>query len=154
MKCQVTKAEGNYIEILCPANKFTAGQFVEVEDAATGTSQQNKLFHKLITLWQTSGCCSYTGNLKEVKDYIKRDYGEGFEYYIYADDACRLVKVKDFYDVPKSIRDDHDRINGKLLSWADYTKVQRKNCISNVIAVMIESGVNSKEFDEICKELI
>ncbi len=160
MKCQIIEADINHIKLLCPANKtgygakFTVGQFVNIEDATTGSSEQNRLFHKLITLWQTSGCCPYAGCVDEVKKQIKRDYGEGFESYAYINDNYTWGISENYHDIPADVRRHPERITGKLKSWSDYTKKQRQGCISNVISMMIETGVNGKEFDEICKELV
>jgi hypothetical protein len=153
MKAQVIKLEGNYITLLGETNTLKEGQKVFIEDAAIGTNPQNRLFHKLITLWQTSGCSSYTGTLKEVKDQLKRDYGQGFECYYYADDSYKLVQVKTYNEIPKYIRHEEDRIRGRLKSWADYTKTQRMDLIQNLIDLMMQSGVNGKEFDSLCGEV-
>jgi hypothetical protein len=40
-------------------------------------------------------------------------------------------------------------IAGKLKSWADYTKKERRETIDRLVSAMIQSGVNSKRFDEI-----
>jgi len=58
-----------------------------------------------------------------------------------------LHKVKSLEQVPEGIPKSH--IMGKLKSWADYTKKERRQAIDKLIAEMIQVGVNTKKFYEI-----
>ena len=153
MKAKIINTSANELTILCPSHKYEIGQDVIIEDATKGSNNQNRLFHELINIWISSGCSSYEGDLQQVKDYIKRDMGCGFESYIYADDNAKIIKTKGFNSIPEHIRTDYTRCLGKLKSWSNYTKRQRMNCISNLIDNMCNSGVNSREFDDILKEV-
>ena len=152
MKAKITAISNNELTLLCPANSFTAGQEVTIEDTTKGSNNQNRFFHELVKIWVSSGCSSYTGGVLEVREFVKRDIGEGFDAYFYTADDLQAVKVKRFEDIPEHIQKDKRRIMGKLKSWGAYTKKQRMNCIQKLIDNMIESGVNSKEFESILME--
>jgi len=91
------------------------------------TEQQNNFFHKLLQLFIQSGMAS-TDNYDALKKYIKERYGVAptEEYVFGKKEEC-------------------------LKSWRDYTKEERKQTISGLIALMMELGVQTKnpEFDSI-----
>ena len=150
MKAKITSVSDNTIVLLCSSHPFKEGDNVIIEDATKGSNNQNRLFHELINIWISSGCSSYEGDLKKVKDFVKRDLGQGFESYIYAYQGL-IVQVKTEDAIPDWVPKGGKL--GKLKSWADYTKKQRKDCISNLIDNMVSSGVNSQKFEDICEEL-
>lgn len=127
----------------------------EIEDATIGSNAQNKAFHALLLEYHKSGLHSYSGNFKIFKDEIKKYLGVGFESYVYAtiqNSKPRIKKADKYEDIPEYIRKDPDLKNmimGKLKSWSDYTKKQRRETMDRLISEMRQSGVNSKKFEEI-----
>ena len=128
------------------------GQKYNLEPADEGTGKQNRLFHPLIMEWYISGCHSYGQcDYEKVRRYIKRDYGAGFESYVYA--TPEGIKVAHAYiEIPEDYRNPQYAI-GRLKSWAAYTKKERKETIDRVISAMIRSGVQTKKFYEIMEGL-
>ena len=123
------------------------GRKYSLEDVAEGSLAQGKAFHALIQEYWKSGAHSYQcDTFDRFRDLIKRDIGAGFESYVYADETG-LHKVKTLAEIPESVPLTHKM--GKLKSWADYTKKERREAIDRVIAEMIQAGVNSKKFHEI-----
>lgn len=133
------------------------GRTYSIEEAEKGTNNQNSAFHALCTEYYKSGLHSYSNDFKTFKDHIKKDLGQGFNSFIYVEliDNKPIIKdAKKYEDIPEEIRKDQDfknLIRGKLKSWSDYTKKQRKDTIGNLISEMRLTGVNSKKFDEIIK---
>lgn len=131
------------------------GKEYMLEDALHGTSAQNRFFHLLVQEYFNSGL--FSDNVTswfELREHIKRRLGQGFDKIIYVDDNIKIHEIdyKELHTIPNHIRKDKDRLRGKLKSWGDYTKNQRKACIDNLIAEMETAGVNSKRFNEIMKE--
>lgn len=124
------------------------GKYYHMEDAAGGTQAQNRFFHLLVSEWEKSGCCSWDTDIKE---HVKKSYGQGFDAYLYWN-GSKLRKVKTREEIPEGIREDRDMCFGKLKSWSEYTLKQRRDCIDQLIRVMIVSGVNSKRFEEISED--
>ena len=123
------------------------GRKYSLEDAAEGSLAQGKAFHALIQEYWKSGAHSYQCvTFDRFRDLIKRDLGAGFESYVYADETG-LHKAKTLADIPESVPVTHRM--GKLKSWADYTKKERREAIDRVIAEMMQAGVNSRKFTEI-----
>jgi hypothetical protein len=127
-----------------------------LDDAADGSDRQNRAFHALVQEYWTSGMHSYTAkNFADFRDQIKRDLGAGFDKYYYVimvDGKPRYRIVKTRKEVPAEILADPDMremVCGRLKSWADYTKKERGESITRLVAEMIQVGVNSKKFDEI-----
>jgi hypothetical protein len=123
------------------------GRKYTLEDAETGTAAQNKAFHALIAEYWRTGMHSY--NVKtfdQFRDMIKRDLGAGFESFIYAD-YTGMHKVQTVEEIPAGI--DRRFILGKLKSWADYTKKERRESLDRLIAEMEQAGVNSRKYQEI-----
>jgi ribosomal protein L44E len=127
-------------------NTFTGddlivGEWYEAMLADDHTGQQNKTFHALLQVYWASGCHSYNvRSMKQFKIVIKNNLGEGKEkYYQVYDD------YGNFLDKPK--------IGYRSKSTKKYTKAQFANLITNLIAEMIQAGVNSKKFYEIVDTL-
>ena len=93
--------------------------------------QQNKLFHALITEYYISGLHS-CDSWQALKNQMKYQFGEGF------------IQTLTLADGEKY---------GILKSLADYSMSELSRLTDNVIADMIQAGVNSKKFDEILKEI-
>lgn len=133
------------------------GRYYNVEPAFDGTSAQNRAFHALLSEYWRSGCHSYAaGSFDQFKDFIKRDLGAGFDSYvciIRREHGYSWAEYKSREEIDQDIvaRDSDGRpmIRGKLKSWSDYTKSQRRNTIDNLIAEMHQAGVNTKKFHEI-----
>jgi len=133
-----------------------------LEPAAGGTNAQNRAFHALANEYFRTGLWSYRGSgyregitFDEFRNTIKRDLGVGFEAYYYADldsGAPRLREVKNYMDIPQHVRSDparRDMIRGRLKSWSDYTKKERRETMDKLINEMVAVGVNSPKFREI-----
>lgn len=128
-----------------------------LEDLTEGTAAQNRLFHPLaLEFWQSGLHSSRARDFAEFRDEIKRDLGAGFEKFVYAevdDSGTVFLRQVDTYDeVPEYIRKSPRRnelVRGRLKSWADYTKKERRLTIDRLIDTMVQAGVNSKRFQEI-----
>ena len=140
------------------------GKRYNLEDAVEGTQAQNKAFHALLQEYFKTGLHSYNvDNFADFKNQIKRHLGAGFEAFIYVEikkpvmglpnlDRPVIKDAKTYEDIPEAIRKDEymkEQIRGRLKSWSDYTKNERKNTLDNLIAEMEEAGVNSKKYNEI-----
>lgn len=132
------------------------GRSYLLEDATTGTNAQNRLFHALIGEYWRSGAHSYDAkNYDDFRNCIKKKLGAGFEAYVYAviENGKPIIKdAKTRGDIPKEVREDPDLkklVRGRLKSWSDYTKKQRRETIDSVIAEMVQAGINSRRFEEI-----
>ena len=142
--------------------KPEVGKRYVLEDVTSGTLAQNNLFHALLTEYYKSGLWSYPGSgykqgatLHEFREIIKRKLGAGFEviYYAdYVDGKAIICKCKTIEEIPEHVRRDPDMrkcIQGHLLSWAKYTKTQRRLTVDNLISEMHQVGVNTPHFMEI-----
>lgn len=138
------------------------GRKYNLEDASNGTDAQNRLFHSLLSEYYNSGLWSYQGSgyrkgatLHEFREIIKRKLGAGFEviYYAdYVDGKAIICQCKTIDEIPEHVRADKDMrkcIQGRLLSWAKYTKTQRRKTVDNLISEMHQVGVNTPHFMEI-----
>ena len=138
------------------------GRKYNLEDAASGTEAQNRLFHALVSEYYTSGLWSYHGSgykqgatLHEFREIIKRKLGAGFEviYYAdYVDEKAIICQCKTIEDIPIHVRSDPDMrkcIQGRLLSWTKYSKKQRRETVDKLISEMHQVGVNTPHFNEI-----
>ena len=144
------------------------GRHYNLEDAESGTQAQNKAFHALIQEYYITGMSSYIADsLPDFKKQIKKYLGAGFESYIYVEihqpvmgleELNRPVirDAKKYEDIPEEVRkDEHykELIRGKLKSWSDYIKKQRRSTMSNLITEMLAAGVNTGKFNEIMEGL-
>ena len=132
------------------------GQEYILETATDGSSAQNKATHALIQEYFKSGCYSDNANTwLELKEFLKRRIGEGFETFLYfdKDDISKgLQEAKVYTDIPEHIRTSKNRksfIKGKLKSWSDYTQKQRREFIDHLIAEMNTAQVQTAKFYEI-----
>lgn len=143
--CILITPGGGYVHISGAAPE--EGKTYLLEDATDGTQQQNRAFHPLVQEFFRSGCHSYNCETwQELKDFIKRDMGAGFESYVYADESG-MHEVKTKEEIPAGTPRTH--IRGKLKSWSKYTKKQRRETMDLLISTMIQAGVNTKKFHEI-----
>jgi hypothetical protein len=124
-----------------------------LESLETGTNAQNRAFHALITEYWRSGCHSYPAKtFAEFRDMIKRSLGAGFESYVYAeivDGKPRIQGAKKYEDIPESVRKDPDLkqlVRGRLKSWSDYTKKERRLTMDRLISEMHHVGVQTPAF--------
>lgn len=137
------------------------GQIYHLEPTMTGTEAQNKAFHALLGEYWKSGCSSHQAkDFDQFRDIIKRDLGEGFESYFYVDldeaGKPRAFKVGTKEEIPDYIRKSPDfskMAYGKLKSWSDYTKKQRRETMDKLISEMHQTGVQSNKFTEILSGL-
>jgi hypothetical protein len=64
----------------------------------------------------------------------------------------KIVGCKILEEIPESIRRDpdlKDLVRGRLKSWSDYTKKERKLTIDKLISEMHQTNVNTKGFQRI-----
>lgn len=128
------------------------GRKYSLEDAATGTLAQGKTFHALAQEYWRSGQHSYQArDFIEFKNIIKRELGAGFEAFVYIDGG-KICDAKTLADIPESIRtapNKRELIRGRLRSWSEYSKKERRETIDRLKSEMLQVGVNSKKFMEI-----
>ena len=119
------------------------GGYVNVELSLPhkiGSEEQNRAWHSLIKEYWLSGCSSYQ-SYEDMRDSLKLKVG-GASSYIYLTDKQHTVNSIE--EIPKGAR-----YIEVPKSWGDFTRDERKEMIDFTIREMIESGVNSKKFDEI-----
>lgn len=133
-------------------DKPAPGVYV-LESLESGTNAQNRAFHALLTEYWRSGAHSYQAkSFEEFRNMIKRGLGAGFESYVYAeivDGKPRISGAKSYEEIPLEVRKDPDLKNlvrGRLKSWADYTKKERRMTMDNLISEMHQVGVQSPGF--------
>lgn len=132
------------------------GRLYALEDAATGTTAQNRAFHALLGEYWRSGCSSrHAKDFDEFRNQIKRSLGAGFVAFVYAEIVGGKPIIRDaatYQDIPEAVRSDPDLrqlVRGRLKSWSDYNKKERRETIDKLIAEMHEAGVQTKKFQEI-----
>lgn len=160
MKGLVTETSGQSAVILFDGQLPDVGAYYFLESAQGGTNAQNKAFHALVMEYWKSGQHSYNASsYLDFRNQIKRHLGAGFEAYIYIEMVSGVPIIKDaksIDDIPDHVRnypDFRDIIRGRLKSWSDYTLKERKSTIDNLIADMIQAGVNTKKFQDIMEGL-
>lgn len=140
---------GGCYECLGPAP--IEGRAYILEDAESGTSAQNRAFHALVAEYFASGCHSYNATtLAYFRDLIKRDLGAGFEAVAYSE--SKIIVVESLSMVPDDIRrakDYKERVRGRLKSWSDYTKKERRETMDRLISEMHQAGVQTQKFYQI-----
>jgi len=113
------------------------GEEYEVKPVEEGTNKQNSAWHALLQEYWRSGCHSYNAkNFVHFRKIIKRCLGAGVE------------KFYEILDINGNLLNE-PIIRYRLKSWKRYTKKERTESIQNLIAEMIQAGVNSKKFNEI-----
>ena len=138
------------------------GRSYNLEDAACGTGAQNRLFHALLDIYYKSGAWSYQGSgynqgatYGEFRNMVKRKLGAGFEAFVYAEIVKGKPVIKDaktYADIPASVRADpalKQIVRGRLKSWIDYSKSERRRTIDLLFAEMDHVGVRSEKLEEI-----
>jgi hypothetical protein len=127
------------------------GTYYRAEPAESGTWAQNRAFHALVQEYWVSGLHSYPAKTFEAfRNFIKRDLGAGFAGYEYIDISGHRRKSKEYPDDVMTV-DGEPFIFGRLKSWSDYTKKERRETIDRLLAEMYQAGVNSAHFQEIIK---
>ncbi|HPB99956.1 MAG TPA: hypothetical protein PKW66_28810 [Polyangiaceae bacterium] len=138
------------------------GRRYQLEDATSGTGAQNRAFHALLWEYYKTRLWSYQGSgynsgvtFDEFRNMIKRKLGAGFESFVYAEivDGRPVIRdAKAYAEIPETVRRDphlKELVRGRLKSWADYTKRERRTTMDALITEMIEVGVNTPHFREI-----
>lgn len=134
-----------------------AGEVYFIEPAGSHTTQQRKAWHSLVQEWFKSGLWNYdTIDFHKFRDYIKKDYGAGFDRYKWVDECYNINESKALEEIPEYVlkaqaEGQTGRINGVLKSFSDYTKKEVMDSLDKVINAMMEAGVNSDKFAEILK---
>jgi len=128
--------------LITAANQFTGaslkiGCYYSVEPFDdSGTSEQNRAFHALISEYWRSGTHSYNAkNFQHFRELIKLYLGAGAEKYF------SLVDSEGKPTEPK--------VSWRVKSWANYSKKERTETIDRLIAEMVQAGADSKKFHEI-----
>lgn len=141
-------------------SKLDIGSYYFCEKDESGTKLQNALFHALLQVWFVSGKYSYpVGTFEDLKKIVKLKMGAGYSSYVFIEQTekgFRKGRVKSYDDVPKNIALDEsgkEMVWGELKSTTKYTKRQWIDIISNLIAEMINSGENSRKFNQILQTL-
>ena len=118
-------------------DRLIVGEEYDAVPASNGTDRQNAAFHALLQEYWRSRHHSYNArNFLHFRELIKLCLGAGAEkYYSLVDDAGNLL--------------DKPIVRYRVKSWARYTKRERSETISCLIAEMMEVGVNSIKFYEI-----
>jgi hypothetical protein len=128
-------------------------------DAEEYTQSQRNTLELLIDEWFKSGIWDYdTIDKRKFREFVKRDYGQGFDRLKYVDDKYKIIEVKTQDEIPEYVvldfaNGNKGRIQGVIKSTTSYTKKQLSNIIDNVINAMIDAGVDTKKFHDILKEL-
>jgi hypothetical protein len=135
---------------------LTVGTWYTAELSDEGTLAQNKVFHALCQEYYRSGCHSYpAANFQEFRKHVKKNLGAGFEAYVYiiqTPNGFMWEETTRYKDIPRNIAKDRygkPLIKGKLKSWANYTKKERKETIDRLISEMHQAGVQTRKFYEI-----
>ncbi len=156
-------------------DKPIEGRDYILEDLTEGTNAQNSLFHEILQQFykwmlktdtfiiEDDGIiydlrCSDWYNLK---DKLKAKYGKGFSKIKYADiinEKPKLCTADSFNDLPMHVREDfkdgnRERVEGKLVSWADYSKNQRRQLLDITLLIMDKFCVDSNDYIELREEL-
>lgn len=159
MRIKVVELSGNSGRFVIDDDETPlVGSRYELEDFDNPTARQNRAFHALLTEYFVSGASSSTAkDFRRFRDEVKVRLGAGFEKIVYADwidGKAIIVECKRRDEIPQRILDDPDLakiVKAKPLSWADYSKKQRRETIDRLIAEMHAAGVNSKRFETILK---
>ncbi len=127
-----------------------------LESVESGTNAQNKAFHALLSEYWKSGAHSYQAKtFEDFRNQIKRSLGAGFESYVYAvieNGKAKILGAEKYQDIPEEVRKDPDLkqlVRGRLKSWSDYTKKERRQTMDALISEMRHVGVNTRKFQEI-----
>lgn len=154
MKILITGvSEGKINAVLVSGKEPVTGNEYLLEDALEGSSAQNRFFHLLIRIYFKSNLFSDPAKTEgELKRYIMKRLGRGFEKYIYVTDEGTIGEALTAKDIPKKLRHDRERVLGRLWSWSEYTLGQRRTTISNLMNEMVQVNVTNDDFDQIAEE--
>lgn len=128
-------------------------------DAEEYTAPMRKLWEALVDIAYKSGAFSYdTTDKSRFRDFLKRDYGDGYSHYEYSDNDHNLVRVSSLDNIPTEILDDFRtkhpmRIKAVLKSSTRYTKKIFSGMIDNTIVAMQERGIETPKFLDIIDEI-
>lgn len=151
--------------LILPDNKYLSesadapeeGRRYILEDAAEHTENQHRAAEALIgEYWKSGLHAKYGGDPKHLfRDKLKRDLGDGFESYVYADvinGKAKIFQVKKYTDIPEHVRQDPDlaeMVQGKIKSLSRYGKKALARFIDNLIDDGTAAGVKSAKWFEI-----
>jgi len=138
-------------------DKPQAGCYYYLEPYDEKSENQNKALHALIQEYWKSGLHPKYGgdDFASFRDKLKRDLGEGFESFVYADIVegnPRIFQVKKYEEIPEHIRTSPElknMVQGKLRSVSTYTKRMMQRFIDNIISDGFAAGMNSRKWQEI-----
>ena len=118
-------------------DSLIVGEEYDAVPASNGTDRQNAAFHALLREYWRFGCHSWRAiNYLHFRELIKLHLGAGAErYYSLIDDNGKALE--------KPV------VRYRIKSWAAYSKKERSESIGNLVAEMMQAGVNSKKFYEI-----
>ncbi len=148
IKILETKKDNVYL--IKSSQKLREGKNYELIEK--GTLEQNKMFHELVNIYYSSGVFSYdVSSFGEFRNHIKKDFGAGFEYYLYVDDKGKIRKTKELGEIGNKDK------YGVLKSWSKYTKRERTTTIDRLInemyTVFYHNNFHSPKFEEIIGDL-
>lgn len=151
MKILITSVSGDRLTGQITSGELEVGTEYFLEDARKGTNAQNALFHLLVRIYFDSNCFSWPAtSLKQLKKYILKDLGEGFEVIFYADEEGTISEARSIEELPEYLKiDPKGKMKGFMKSWSDYTVPERRMVISNLITQMDNEGVTTAEFRSI-----
>ena len=136
-----------------PIDEYPAPGTYYLDSAESGTNEQNRLFHALLTEYFNSAAFSYNiKTFQEFKNYVKANMGAGYKKFVYVtieEGKPCIHECKHREDIPAEAHAEY----GILKSWAEYTKEERTRTIKTLINEMIFVGVNTARFNEILKEV-
>ena len=153
----ITITEDGYI---CDsAEKPISGRKYYLEPADEYTPPMRRLWEALVEIAYQSGTFSYdTTDKWRFREYIKKDYGEGFAYFEYSADDHSLIRVQSLEDVPRSVLDDFAtnhprRIKAVLRSTTTYSKAMFSRMIDRLIDAMHEREIDTPKFRDIIQTI-
>lgn len=137
--------DGIFSYIIKSKHEFNENDFLFVEEEQdAGTNAQNRFFHAVINDVFCSGGWSIDGiseeaqksmKLLEFRNFILVNFGQGYEYFVYNDNGITKYSKKMVFGIMNII--------GIPKSWADYTKEERRSCISAFMAWVRQMGIDS-----------
>jgi hypothetical protein len=134
--------------LITSSNTFTGanlaiGKYYNAELADQGTDQQRKTIHALIRCYWLSNCHSYNcKSYEEFYEAMKRDLGAG------------KTKHRSLVDPISGDSLSEPVIVYSLKSLRDYSKKERMDFISNLIAEMDIVGVDTPKYREILQGIV
>lgn len=139
--------------------KPIVGRRYWLEDDDDYTENMRRLWESLVDIAYQSGTFSYdTIDKYRFREYIKKDYGQGFDRYKYVDMNFQMIEVKEIDEIPMYVLEDYNsgnkqRIQGVIKSSTAYTKKQFSNLIDNTIKAMHERKIDTPKFRDIIETI-